>query len=92
MKVAPLLESRHRKDFIRTNWRVSHAKSGGRSSSSIARRSAIPEQVDSKIEALVSDIIGQVADRWTMLILEALHDHGTMRFTRLGEAVRRISQ
>ena len=53
------------------------------------RRGAIPDEVDPEIEALVHDIIGQVADRWTMLILEALHDHGTMRFTRLGEAVDR---
>ena len=53
------------------------------------RQGEIPQEVDPEIEALVHDIIGQVADRWTMLILEALHDHGTMRFTRLGEAVDR---
>lgn len=56
------------------------------------RKQPIPEQVDPAIEALVEDIIGKVADRWTMLILEALHQHGTLRFTQLGRAVGRISQ
>jgi DNA-binding HxlR family transcriptional regulator len=56
------------------------------------RRHPPPEEVDPAIEALVHDIIGKVADRWTMLILEALHDHGTLRFTQLGKAVGRISQ
>ena len=56
------------------------------------RQGAIPEDVDPEIEALVHDIIGQVADRWTMVILETLHEKGTLRFTRLGEAVGRISQ
>lgn len=58
-----------------------------------ARRSGpIPDEVDPAIEALVHDIIGKVADRWTMLILEALHEHGTLRFTQLGKVVGRISQ
>ena len=47
---------------------------------------------DPVIEALVRDIIGKVADTWTMLILEALHEHGTLRFTQLGKAVGKISQ
>jgi DNA-binding HxlR family transcriptional regulator len=33
-----------------------------------------------------------VADKWTMLILEALQERGTLRFTQLGKAVGRISQ
>ncbi|TNC51627.1 helix-turn-helix transcriptional regulator [Rubellimicrobium rubrum] len=56
------------------------------------RRDPIPDEVDPAIEALVHDIIGKVADRWTMLLLEALEEHGTMRFTQLGRAVGRISQ
>ena len=56
------------------------------------RRDPIPAEVDPAIEALVHDIIGKVADRWTMLLLEALEEHGTMRFTQLGRAVGRISQ
>ncbi len=47
---------------------------------------------DDAIEALVHDIIGKVADKWTMLVLEALHEGGTLRFTQLGKAIGRISQ
>jgi DNA-binding HxlR family transcriptional regulator len=56
------------------------------------RRGPIPDDVDPAIEALVNDIIGKVADKWTMLVLEALDEHGTLRFTQLGKAVGRISQ
>ena len=45
-----------------------------------------------EVETLVREIIGRVADKWTMLILEALEEHGTVRFTRLGELVGSISQ
>lgn len=48
--------------------------------------------VDPAVEALVRDIIGKVADKWTMLILEALEEHGTLRFTQLGRTVGGISQ
>lgn len=37
-------------------------------------------------------VIGRVADKWTMLVLEALEEHGVVRFTRLGESVGGISQ
>jgi DNA-binding HxlR family transcriptional regulator len=53
---------------------------------------AIPDTVDPALEALVRDIIGQVADKWTMLILEVLEEHGTVRFTRIGRLVGDISQ
>lgn len=45
-----------------------------------------------EIELLVRDMIGRVADKWTMLILEELAEHGTLRFTRLGDLVGDISQ
>lgn len=47
---------------------------------------------DPRVEALVNDLIGRVADKWTMLILEALAAGGTLRFTRIGKAVPGISQ
>jgi len=47
---------------------------------------------DPRVDALVNDVIGQVADKWTMLILEALADHGELRFTQVGRAVPGISQ
>jgi len=52
----------------------------------------VPDHVDPEIEALVDDIIGKVADKWTMLILEALQEQGTLRFTQLGKSVGGISQ
>lgn len=52
----------------------------------------IPEAVDPAVEALVNDIIGRVADKWTMLVLEALEEHGELRFTRVGRLVPGISQ
>ena len=55
-------------------------------------REPIPENVDPAIEALVQDIIAKVADKWTMMILEALNEHGTLRFTQLGRVVGHISQ
>lgn len=48
--------------------------------------------VDPALEAMVRDIIGKVADKWTMLILEALDEHGTLRFTDVGRKVGNISQ
>lgn len=50
------------------------------------------EEVDPKVEALVTELIGRVADKWTMLVLEVLAEHGELRFTRLGELVGGISQ
>ncbi|MCB1383500.1 MAG: helix-turn-helix transcriptional regulator [Notoacmeibacter sp.] len=47
---------------------------------------------DPRIEALVNDLIGRVADKWTMLILEVLAEGGTMRFTAIGRSVPGISQ
>src|SRR3984957_7402485 len=51
-----------------------------------------PDDLDPKIEALVNDLIGRVADKWTMLILEVLAEKGELRFTRLSELVEGISQ
>jgi len=50
------------------------------------------EVVDPKVEALVNDLIGRVADKWTMLILEELTEHGEMRFTQLGKRINGVSQ
>ena len=51
-----------------------------------------PVQIDPRVEALVNELIGRVADKWTMIILEVLDDHGTLRFTQLARAVKGISQ
>ena len=51
-----------------------------------------PDDLDPRIEALVNDLIGRVADKWTMLILDVLAEKGELRFTRLSELVEGISQ
>lgn len=56
------------------------------------QRETPPEEVDPRVEALVTDLIGRVADKWTMLVLEALTEYGELRFSRLTEAVQGISQ
>jgi DNA-binding HxlR family transcriptional regulator len=48
--------------------------------------------LDPRIGALVNQLIGRVADKWTMMILEVLTEHGELRFTRLGELVEGVSQ
>jgi DNA-binding HxlR family transcriptional regulator len=50
-----------------------------------------PEINDPRVEALVKELIGRVADKWTMLILEVLTEQGELRFTRLREFVPGIS-
>jgi DNA-binding HxlR family transcriptional regulator len=40
----------------------------------------------------VDDLIGRVADKWTLLVLEELEQRGTMRFSEIGRAVDGISQ
>jgi DNA-binding HxlR family transcriptional regulator len=63
--------------------KVRHAK---------AMKPVPPEVLDPKLEALVRQIIERVADKWTMLVLEVLEEHGVVRFTRLGTLVGDISQ
>ena len=50
------------------------------------------QPIDPRIERLVNDLIGRIADKWTMLILELLAQQGEMRFTQIGRAVEGISQ
>lgn len=47
---------------------------------------------DPELERLVNDMIGRVADKWTLLILEVLEEHGEQRFTEIGRKVDGISQ
>ncbi|MDO9367676.1 MAG: helix-turn-helix domain-containing protein [Sphingopyxis sp.] len=51
---------------------------------------AVP--VDPRVETLVNELIGRVADKWTLLVLEELEQHGTCRFTHLSRLVPGISQ
>ena len=51
-----------------------------------------PADLDPRIGALVNELIGRVADKWTMMVLEILAEHGELRFTRVSELVNGISQ
>lgn len=51
-----------------------------------------PAAEDPAVEALVREIIAQIADKWTLLVLEELAERGTMRFTEIGRAIGDISQ
>src|ERR1700738_1109352 len=55
-------------------------------------RSVAPPETDPRLDALVRELIERVADKWTMLVLEVLEEHGVVRFTRLGELVGGVSQ
>jgi DNA-binding HxlR family transcriptional regulator len=57
-----------------------------------AKKIVPPAVTDPKLEALVREIIERVADKWTMLVLEVLEEHGVVRFTQLGQLVGDISQ
>ena len=48
--------------------------------------------IDPKVAAMVHELIGRVADKWTLLIVEELEENGTLRFTQLGRKIPNISQ
>lgn len=50
------------------------------------------ETTDPRVERLVNELIGRIADKWTLLVLEELEERGTMRFSDIGRAVEGISQ
>jgi DNA-binding HxlR family transcriptional regulator len=51
-----------------------------------------PADIDPRVERLVNDLIGRIADKWTLLVLELLEEKGTLRFTEIGRQVEGISQ
>ena len=51
-----------------------------------------PEIVDPRVEALVTELIGRVADKWTMLVVEELARGEKLRFTELARRVDGVSQ
>lgn len=58
----------------------------------VRRELAEAEKLDPRVAALVNQVIARVADKWTMIILDVLAEHGTLRFTQLGRHVEGISQ
>jgi DNA-binding HxlR family transcriptional regulator len=68
------------------------SKGSGKKVTGGGMKAKYPAETDPKVEALVREIIARVADKWTMLVLEVLEEHGVVRFTRLGELVGGVSQ
>lgn len=56
------------------------------------RKRSLGPASSAELDALVREIIERVADKWTMLVLEALAEHGTLRFTEVGAKIGGISQ
>ncbi|WP_267395062.1 MULTISPECIES: helix-turn-helix domain-containing protein [unclassified Sphingomonas] len=49
-------------------------------------------ELDPRVEELVTEVIGRVADKWTMIVLEVLTEHGEQRFSRIAALADGISQ
>ena len=45
-----------------------------------------------ELDEIVMNVIGRVADKWTLCVLEVLNQNGTLRFTRIAQLVGGISQ
>ena len=43
-------------------------------------------------EQMLREVLDRVADKWTLVVLDALETGGELRFTRIREAVGDISQ
>lgn len=56
------------------------------------RAAGSPQASRPELDTLVLDVLDRVADKWTMCVLEVLHQKGKQRFTRIGELVGPISQ
>jgi len=50
------------------------------------------DDADPNVDALVHELIGRIADKWTMIVLDVLAEHGELRFTRLAALAGNISQ
>ena len=49
-------------------------------------------EADPEVDALVEAVMARVADKWTLLVLEALAATDSLRFTELGRRVGGVSQ
>ena len=57
-----------------------------------AENSPAYSEIDPQVEAMVHELIGRVADKWTLLVLEELEENGTLRFTQLSRKIPAVSQ
>ncbi|HST57542.1 MAG TPA: helix-turn-helix domain-containing protein [Longimicrobium sp.] len=52
----------------------------------------LAEPITPAQEELLREVLERVADKWTLLVLDALEEGGEMRFTRLRDRVGGVSQ
>ena len=58
----------------------------------VRRKLAETQPLDPRVEALVTEVIGRIADKWTMITLDVLAERGELRFNQLQQHVPGISQ
>lgn len=58
----------------------------------VQKQLAEAERLDPRVEAMVTDLIGRVADKWTMLVIDVLAEHGELRFSEVQQRVSGVSQ
>ena len=51
-----------------------------------------PHGCTPEIDALSTELLGHVADKWTLVVLEELAEHGTLRFSELRRKIPGVSQ
>jgi DNA-binding HxlR family transcriptional regulator len=56
------------------------------------REIRLAEPITPEQEALLREVLERVADKWTLLVLDALEEGGQMRFTRLRDRIGGVSQ
>lgn len=49
-------------------------------------------EIDPRVEAMMHELLGRVADKWTLLVLEELEEKGVLRFTQLSRHIPGVSQ
>ena len=57
----------------------------------VQSESAIPH-CNPQVDALTFELLGQIADKWTLLVLEELTENGVLRFTELRRKIPNVSQ
>ena len=78
----------HRKESVEVALKTTDVRRAALESPQVC---STQDQTDPRVEALVTELIGRVADKWTMMIIEVLTERGELRFTRLSEMVPGIS-
>jgi DNA-binding HxlR family transcriptional regulator len=48
--------------------------------------------IDARVETLAHEVIARVADKWTIVVLQVLAEHGVVRFSHLGKLAGGVSQ